>query len=147
MFARGLWIVTDESVVDDAADWPKAIWIVDARDEARPVPIATCPMPPVEAYKSRGGRYGAHNIHENTPSPYAWHSEDVVIGTFFNGGLRAYDIRNAYRPEEVGAFVPPAPARSPVGAIQLNDCFVDERKIVYTVDRLSGGLYILEMDF
>src|SRR5580704_5287560 len=147
MFARGLWIVTDESVVDDAADWPKAIWIVDARDEGRPVPIATCPMPPVEAYKSRGGRYGAHNIHENTPSPYAWHSEDVVIGTFFNGGLRAYDIRNAYRPEEVGAFVPPAPARSPVGAIQLNDCFVDERKIVYTVDRLSGGLYILEMDF
>jgi hypothetical protein len=43
--------------------------------------------------------------------------------------------------------VPPAPAMSPAGAIQLNDCFVDERKIVYTVDRFSGGLYILEMDF
>ena len=25
--------------------------------------------------------------------------------------------------------------------------FVDERQIVYTVDRHSGGLYILEMDF
>jgi hypothetical protein len=147
MFGRDLLVVTDESVVDDAADWPKPIWIIDASDERRPVPIATCPMPPVEAYKGRGGRYGAHNIHENTPSPYAWHSEDIVIGTFFNGGLRAYDIRNPYRPEEIGAFVPPAPARSPVGAIQLNDCFVDERKIVYTVDRLSGGLYILEMDF
>jgi hypothetical protein len=24
---------------------------------------------------------------------------------------------------------------------------VDERKIVYTVDRFSGGLYVLEMDF
>jgi hypothetical protein len=24
---------------------------------------------------------------------------------------------------------------------------VDEREIVYTVDRFSGGLYILEMDF
>jgi hypothetical protein len=147
MFNRDLLVVTDESTTDNAADWPKLVWILDARDETRPVPISTCPMPPVDAYKSRGGRFGAHNIHENTPSPYAWHSEDIVIGTFFNGGLRAYDISNAYQPREVAAFVPPAPARSPVGAIQLNDCFVDERKVVYTVDRFSGGLYILEMDF
>jgi hypothetical protein len=147
MFNRNLLIVTDESTTDNASDWPKLVWILDARDERHPVPIATCPMPPVDAYKSRGGRFGAHNIHENTPSPNAWHSEDIVIGTFFNGGLRAYDITNPYQPREVAAFVPPAPAMSPAGAIQLNDCFVDERKVVYTVDRFSGGLYILEMDF
>jgi len=147
MFNRNLLIVTDESTSDNAADWPKLVWILDARDEQHPVPISTCPMPPVDAYRGRGGRFGAHNIHENTPSPCTWHSEDIVIGTFFNGGLRAYDITNPYQPTEVGAFVPPAPAKSPVGAIQLNDCFVDERKIVYTVDRFSGGLYILEMDF
>ncbi len=29
--------------------------------------------------------------------------------------------------------------------IQLNDVFVDERQIVYTVDRMIGGLYIYEM--
>jgi hypothetical protein len=34
-----------------------------------------------------------------------------------------------------------------VGAIQLNDVYVDERGVVYTVDRMSGGLYTLEMDF
>jgi hypothetical protein len=147
MLKRNLLIVTDESTTDAAADWPKLIWILDARDEAHPVPISTCPMPPVDAFKSRGGRFGAHNIHENTPSPFAWHSEDIVIGTFFNGGLRAYDITNPYQPKEVATFVPPAPAMSPVGSIQLNDCFVDERKVVYTVDRFSGGLYILEMDF
>jgi hypothetical protein len=147
MFNRNLLIVTDESTTDNASDWPKLVWILDARDERHPVPISTCPMPPVDAYKGRGGRFGAHNIHENTPSPYAWHSEDIVIGTFFNGGLRAYDITNPYQPREVAAFVPPAPAMSPAGAIQLNDCFVDERKIVYTVDRFSGGLYILETDF
>ena len=147
MFERNLLIVTDESTTDAATDWPKLIWILDARDEARPVPISTCPMPPVDAFKSRGGRFGAHNIHENTPSPFAWHSEDIVIGTFFNGGLRAYDITNPYQPKEVATFVPPAPAMSPVNSIQLNDCFVDERRVVYTVDRFSGGLYILEMDF
>jgi hypothetical protein len=147
LFSRDLLVVTDESTTDNAADWPKLIWLLDLRDETRPVPIATCPMPPVDAYKGRGGRFGAHNIFENTPSPAAWHSEDVIIGTFFNGGLRAYDISNAYQPKEIAAFVPPAPPLSPAGSIQLNDVFVDDRAIVYTVDRFTGGLYILEMDF
>jgi hypothetical protein len=43
--------------------------------------------------------------------------------------------------------VPPAPPLSRAGAIQLNDLFIDERKIVYTVDRMIGGLYCLEMGF
>ena len=61
--------------------------------------------------------------------------------------MRAYDISNAYQPKEVATFVPPGPALSKYASIQLNDVFVDEREIVYTVDRFSGGLYILEMDF
>jgi len=36
---------------------------------------------------------------------------------------------------------------SRAGAIQLNDIFVDDRGIVYTVDRFAGGLYTLEMQF
>jgi hypothetical protein len=147
LFERNLLIMTDESTNDEATDWPKLIWILDARDETNPVPIATCPLPNHEDYARRGGRFGAHNIHENTPRPTSWQSDQVVIGTFFNGGLRAYDISNAYQPKEVATFVPPAPRGSKVHSIQLNDVFVDEREIVYTVDRFSGGLYILEMDF
>jgi hypothetical protein len=139
--------MTDESTSDNAADWPKLIWILDARDENNLVPISTCPMPNPDDYKTRGGRFGAHNIHENTPVPTAWQSDQVVIGTFFNGGLRAFDISNPYAPVEIAHFVPPAPKLAPTGAIQLNDVFVDERGIVYTVDRHAGGLYILEMDF
>ncbi len=147
LFNRDLMIVTDESTENNAEDWPKLIWILDARDEKNLVSIATCPMPPVEAFAKRGGRFGAHNIHENVPLPTAWQSEDIVLGTFFNGGMRAYDISNPYAPKEVGAFVPPAPKGTPAGAVQLNDVFVDERAIVYTVDRHTGGLYTLEMDF
>ncbi len=147
LFERRLLVVTDETTEDNAADWPKLIWILDGREERNLVPIATCPTPPVDAYKDRGGRFGAHNLHENVPLPTAWHSEDIILGTFFNGGLRAYDISNPYQPNEVAAFVPPPPAGSPSGAIQLNDVFVDEREIVYTIDRHTGGLYILEMDF
>jgi hypothetical protein len=61
--------------------------------------------------------------------------------------LRAYDIVDPYRPNEIAAFVPPAPPGNPNGTVQINDVFVDERAVVYTVDRHSGGLYILEMDF
>ena len=60
-------------------------------------------------------------------------------------GVRAYDISNPYQPQEVAYFVPGAPALSRAGAIQLNDVYVDDRRIVYTVDRFIGGLYILEM--
>jgi hypothetical protein len=147
LFDRQLLVVTDESVLDNAEDWPKLIWILDGRDEANPVPIATCPVDNVQDFARRGGRFGAHNIHENVPRPTSWHSERIILGTFFNGGLRAYDIANPYQPREVGVFLPPAPRGAPTGAIQLNDVFVDERQIVYVVDRHAGGLYVLEAQF
>jgi hypothetical protein len=147
LFERELLVVTDESVVDDAKDWPKLIWVLDGREETNPVPISTCPVADVESYAGRGGRFGAHNIHENVPVPTSWHSDRYILGTFFNGGLRAYDIADPYRPEEVAVFVPPAPSGAPTGAVQINDVFVDERRIVYAVDRHVGGLYVLEMGF
>jgi len=146
LFERGLMLVTDESTEDHAVDWPKLIWVLDAREETNLVPISTCPMPDHKAFAARG-RFGAHNIHENVPVPTSWQSDQIVLGTFFNGGLRAYDIANPFQPQEIGLFVPPAPVGAPTGTIQLNDVFVDERQIVYTVDRHVGGLYILEMDF
>jgi hypothetical protein len=147
LFDRGLIISTDESTFEEGGDWPKLIWVLDAREETNLVPISTCPVVDYESHMKRGGRFGAHNIFENTPSPNAWFSDQIVLGTFFNGGLRAYDISNAYAPKEIGAFVPEGPKFAPQGTIQLNDVFVDEREIVYTVDRWVGGLYILEMDF
>jgi len=145
LFERKLWIVSDECVQDDGADWPKLVWVVDARSEANPLPIGTFPTPPVDAFVKRGGRFGAHNLHENMPAPCSFHSETIIIGTFFNAGVRVYDTSNPYRVEEIAYYVPSAPPLSPVGSAQLNDVYVDDRKIVYTIDRFTGGLYILEM--
>jgi len=142
---RGLLVVSDESVADGAKDWPKLVWILDIHEETKPVPISTCPLPPVKTFARRGGRFGAHNLHENRPAPGTWISEDVIVGTFFNGGVRAFDVSDPFRPTEVAWAVPPAPRKSRAKAIQLNDVFVDERQMVYTVDRLIGGLYIYEM--
>ena len=145
LFDRKLWVVSDECVQDDGKDWPKLVWMVDVRRENHPMPIGTFPMPPVEVFGKRGGRFGAHNLHENLPSPVAFRSDTIIIGTFFNGGVRVYDTTHPYRVEEIAYFVPGAPRLSPAGAVQLNDVYVDDRQIVYTVDRFGGGLYILEL--
>jgi hypothetical protein len=146
LLERGLLIVSDECVKNEGGDWPKLVWVVDVRTETNPVPISTFPMPPLDAFVHRGnGRYGAHNLHENLPVPGSWRSEDIILGTFFNAGVRAFDVSNPYQPQEVAYFVPGAPKLSPAGAIQLNDVYVDDRRLVYTVDRFAGGLYVLEM--
>ncbi len=146
LFERGLWIVSDECVQDDGNDWPKLVWVVDARSDANPVPISTFPAPPYDAFASRGGRFGAHNLHENLPLKCSFQSETLTIGTFFNAGVRVYDTSNPYQVQEVAYFVPGTPRLAPAGAIQLNDVFVDENRLVYTMDRFGGGLYILEMN-
>lgn len=145
LFDRDLLIVTDESVRDNASDWPKLTWVVDARDETNLIPISTLPMPPVEEHAQRGGRYGSHNLHENRPGP-AYRSNNIIFATFFNGGVRVFDISNPYRPEEIAYFVPAAPEFSKANAVQINDVYVDENQIVYAVDRFAGGLYIFEME-
>jgi len=144
LFSKNLLVVSDECTRPKGEDWPKLVWIVDARREDKLTPIATCPMPPVKEYAKKGnGRFGAHNLHENRPG--GWISEDYVFGTFFNGGLRAFDVRDPFHPREAAYFVPDAPKTSPAKSIQINDVYIDETRIVYAVDRIVGGLYILEM--
>ena len=145
LFGRGLLVVTDESIQNDGADWPKLVWLLDARDERNLVSIGTLPVSGVTPLLHKGGRCGAHNVHENPPAPGAWRSEDVVLGTFFNAGVRAYDVRDPFAPREIAHFIPPTPQGSPVPTAQINDVFVDDRGIVFAVDRHAGGLYALEM--
>jgi hypothetical protein len=103
-------------------------------------------MPSFEKYGRAGGRFGSHNLHENRPGETSFRSDNLIFATFFNGGVRAFDLTNPLQPKEVAAYVPAAPKGSRAGTIQINDVFVDEKGIVYAVDRHSGGLYCLELD-
>ena len=145
LFGPGLMIVSDEATAQAGKDWPKLVWVVDLHEETNPVPLATCPLPPLDEFAGRGGRYGAHNLHENRPAPGTWISERYVVGTFFNGGVRVFDVSDPFRPTEAAYCVPPAPPGSKMGAIQINDVYVDERQVVYALDRITGGLYTMEL--
>ncbi len=146
LFSRGLLVVTDEAsgkYGDDGYDWPKRIWIVDAREESNLVIVSSAPDPADCAELHRvGGRIGAHNIHENEPAPGAAHLENTVVATWFSAGLRVYDIRDPFRPEEIAAFLPETPEGQ--RGCRISDVFVEDRGIIHALDRVRGGLYTLQ---
>jgi hypothetical protein len=143
LFERNLAVVADEASGDMGTDWPKRVWIVDIRDEEHPLIISSLPVPDdFDALHEEGGRIGAHNIHENEPEPGTAKLLNTVVATWFSAGLRIYDIRDPFTPKEIAAFLPETPEGQ--RGCRINDCFVDDRGIVYATDRVKGGVYVLE---
>ena len=115
------------------------MWIVDARKEDKPVPVATF-FPEREKYFDRPGRFGAHNILENIPSEGPW--ADIVFLTYFNAGLRAVECQRSAASE--GDRLLRAGARGRPQAVQSNDIGADEHGRLYLIDRAGAGMHILE---
>ena len=143
LFNRDLMLVTQEAVRQHGEDYPKLMWMMDIRDETNPIIIGTLPMPDTDDFFNRPGRFGAHNVYENQPGPTCFFSDNLIFATLFNAGVRVYDTSDPFHPEEVAYFVPDIPAGAESNGV--NDVYVDENGILYVVDRLKGGLYILEM--
>jgi sugar lactone lactonase YvrE len=74
--------------------------------------------------------------------PGTWQDHNTIYVTYFNAGVRAFDISNPHAPREVAYIVPDAPPGRE--AIQLNDLVVTADGLVYATDRYAGGLYIFE---
>jgi hypothetical protein len=144
---RDLLVVADEAVLDNCADGIKYTWIFDVREPSNPISISTLPTPDDADYINKGAHFGPHNIHENRPDSMV--SDSLIFATYQNAGVRVYDIADAYRPKEVAAFVPPAPARlmdsrpNRPRIIQSCDIWVSKGGLVYCTD-YNAGLYILE---
>jgi hypothetical protein len=141
LFGPELLAITEESLSDDCYDHPKLLRLADMRYEPRPILVSAALLPDPDRFCGKG-RFGAHNIYDNRPVPGSFKSEETIFGTFFSAGVRAYDIRNPFRPEELGYLIPEAPPGLP--AIQLNDLHVDENGLIYAIDRIKGGLYVIE---
>jgi len=144
---RDLLVVLDEAVLDHQEDGLKLIWVFDNRVPSNPVSIATFPTPTEDDYKAKGAHFGPHNIHENRPGSFV--SSKLIFATYQNAGVRVFDISDAFAPKEVGAWVPPQPARladtrpNRARIIQSADVFVDSAGLIYITD-YNAGMYILE---
>jgi hypothetical protein len=144
---RDLLVVLDEAVLDNQEDGVKHIWVLENSDQSRPSIVSSFPQPSEANYRSKGGHFGPHNIHENRPGTFV--NSDLIFATYQNAGVRVFDIRNALRPHEVGGLVPPAPMRmmdhrpNRARIIQSADVFVDSARLIYLTD-YNAGLFILE---
>jgi hypothetical protein len=143
---RELVVVADESNADFCAKGLFYTWIVDARAADNPVPIATLPTPTGLDFCAMGN-FGPHNLHENRPGSFV--SDEIIFATYHNAGVRVFDIRDQYRPQEIASWVPPLPQRmlDPRPRVARNaltcDCLVTPDGIIYASD-WNLGLNVLE---
>jgi hypothetical protein len=147
LISRNLLVVADEAVLDHEEDGRKHTWIFDIREPANPISLSTLPTPAETDYRSKGGHFGPHNLHENRPGSFV--SDTLIFATWQNAGIRAFDISDPFRPVETGALVPAAPTRMVDGradrprVIQSADVFVDPTGLIYATD-YNAGLEIIE---
>jgi hypothetical protein len=134
---RRILLVSDEDVVrlKGCPPYPAAfLWLVDITDERHPAPFASFQVegiPPQEQPYATGCHQPSE-IVTGTEVPVAW----------FAYGLRIIDIAKPHAMREVAHFLP-----DPKGGdrVQSNDVTVDDRGMIYLIDRLRG-LHILERE-
>jgi len=124
ILGRKWLVVFDEEL--GAGDPPAFMRVFDITDEKRPAQAATY-QPPREA--PTGTRFGAHQPHEFVGP------DNLVYAAWFAGGLRIIDIANPHRPVEAARYVPRRAGGQPP---MSNDVFVDQRGLIYLIDRVSG---------
>ena len=120
--------------------------------------ISAMPMPtpeedaPYTSYYDKAGRFGPHNQHHPRGEECRLQSDEYLFMTYFNAGLRVFDISDPCVPIEAGYYVPEDPPRRiggsrPRGELgtQIEDVAVDARGYVYITDP-NRGLMILETD-
>lgn len=127
-------VVVEEDTTEEIYEDPSAsVWMVDITAEQQPVSVATFRVPDGNFTQLRR-RFGSHQPAEQVRGK-------IIPVTWFSAGLRFIDISDPYQPKEAGSFIP-----DPCGGqkvVQSNDVFVDEKGLVYLIDRHSG-LDILE---
>jgi hypothetical protein len=146
---RQLAIVADEANAEKCAKGMFHTFVVDVRAPENPVPIATFPVPKDRDYCSAAGTFGPHNLHENRPGSFQ--SEETIIATYNNGGVRVFDIRNQFQPAEVAFWVPPTPAKlidprpNIALAAKTADAYVTPEGLMYVSD-WNAGLHVLQYE-
>jgi hypothetical protein len=152
---RDFLVIVNENTATVCNEPRQMAYFVDITDEKHPLGVASYDV--LEAsgnFCARGGRFGAHASNENmTPVYY----RKLMFFSWFNAGVRVVDVRDPYRPKEVGYYIPARNGRTDarcadekaktgcVPVIQINNVEVDDRGYLYAVDRANSGMFVLEL--
>ena len=154
---RDIVIVNSEAIREMCQEPLGHCAVVDISDESDPHMIALMPLPepppdaPYRNFCEKGGRFGPHNQHQPQYQPHLYQNCDLVFLTYFNAGLRIYDVSDPRLPKEVAWFLPPDPTERrgllPASKLvaQTEDVVVDRRGNIFISDK-NHGIYVLRWD-
>ncbi|HXK28415.1 MAG TPA: hypothetical protein VJ646_09190 [Candidatus Binatia bacterium] len=152
---RKIALINDEAIRENGDETLNMAGIADISDEKQPRMISLFPLPepPPESglknFYEKGGRFGPHNHHHPNHQACLEDRDDIAYLTYFNAGLRVYDIRDPHQPKEIAYFVPGDP-KVRVGTkpsklvAQSEDVIVDRRGFIYLSDK-NHGIHILRL--
>ncbi len=150
---RDLLVINSEAIEEGSGDGLNYAYVVDIANSEAPRVISSLPLPtpskglPYARYYDKGGRFGPHNQHHYQGNRAHLAARNHVFMTYFNAGLRLYDISDPLQPTEVGWFVPedPRERRGTLPSVlvtQFEDVLVDARGYAYCTDK-NHGLFVL----
>lgn len=133
---RDIMLVASEDAGRARPFYPSFLWVYDITDERQPIPFSSYQMADID------GTHQPEFTGVHQPS-------EVVIGTeipvaWFAYGLRVLDVSNPHAIKEAAWYLPD-PANDPRagGRAQSNDVTIDDRGLIYLLDRIHG-CHILE---
>lgn len=153
---RDILILVSEAAANQCfGEAPHVAFLLDITNESTPWPISTLRVPEFPGdFCNKGGRFGSHAVTESFYPPYYG---KLAIISWFNAGVRVFDIRDPFAPQPVAYFIP-APNQNTIAncatingvttcknAIQTNNVELDDRGLIYIVDRAGTGMHILRL--
>lgn len=146
---RNLVVLNSESVTPSCTGQMNYVGILDIAEEAKPRIVSFFPPPvpspemPYRTYCDKPDRFGPHNQHHPQGSPALESRDDRIYLTYFNAGLRIFDISDPRQAQEIAYYVPadpterlgPQPLRL---AVSTEDVLVDTRGFIYLTDKNLG---------
>lgn len=154
--SKSLLFVSSEGTANNCfGQAPHDSWILDIANEQTPWPMATLSVPQFPGnFCGKGARFGAHAVTEQIYPPYYG---KIISVSWFNAGVRVWDIRDPKNPKPIAYFIQAPNSNTAASCSTINgvtNCFnatmndyveYDDRGFIYAADRAGTGVTILSL--
>ncbi len=154
--SKSLLFVSSEGTANNCfGQAPHDAWILDIANEQTPWPMATLNVPQYPGnFCGKGARFGAHAVTEAIYPPYYG---KIISVSWFNAGVRIWDIRDPKNPKPIAYYIQAPNANTAASCSTINgvtNCYnatmndyveYDDRGFIYAADRAGSGVTILSL--
>lgn len=154
--SKSLLFVSSEGTANNCfGQAPHDAWILDIANEQTPWPMATLNVPQFPGnFCGKGARFGAHAVTEAIYPPYYG---KLISVSWFNAGVRVWDIRDPKNPRPIAYYIQAPNANTAASCSTISgvtNCYnatmndyveYDDRGYIYAADRAGSGVTILSL--